>query len=159
LNLRDSIRHNLRGLLDFRGRDPLGAFWPYALTAIALLVAVPMLAIQMFLVPTVMAEPSSSSPTSFLPFYLVWLLLVAASLGAAVTRRLRDANQSPLWGLWPLLAAALNGLFIQLAFTAEDIPNLWFFADFGAILLCFAMLIVLVVKLNRLTSPKAAEPL
>jgi hypothetical protein len=58
LNLTASVRHNLASLLDFRGRDASRLFWPYALTPIAVLVVVPMIALQFVLVPVVMAQPS-----------------------------------------------------------------------------------------------------
>jgi uncharacterized membrane protein YhaH (DUF805 family) len=158
VKLTASVRHNLASLLNFRGRDPSGLFWPYALLAIAVLVIVPMIALQVVLVPVVMAHPSME-PISLLPFYFGWLVLTAVLLGAAVSRRLRDANQSALWGLWPLIVTALNGVFIQLAFTAEDIPNAWFFGVFGANLLTVVLLILLVVKLNDRTAPlQAADP-
>jgi uncharacterized membrane protein YhaH (DUF805 family) len=155
LNLPASVRRNLAGLTDFRGRDSSPVFWPYALTVIAVLVVVPSIAMQVVLVPLVTAQPSLQ-PTSFLPFYFGWLALIAVLLAAAVSRRLRDANQSALWGLWPLILAALNGVFIQQAFTAEDIPNAWFFGTFGANLLTLILLIVLIVKLNGLTAPVSA---
>ena len=158
MNLSASVRHNLARLLEFRGRDPSRLFWPYALTVIAVLVVVPMVALQVVLVPVVMAEPSLE-PTSLLPFYFGWLVLTAVLLGAAVSRRLRDANQSALWGLYPLIVAALNGVFLQLALTAEDIPNAWFFGSFGANLLTLILLIMLIVKLNDRTAPlPAADP-
>jgi uncharacterized membrane protein YhaH (DUF805 family) len=152
-----SVRHNLAHLLDFRGRDSSRVFWPYALMVIAVLVAVPMIAVQGRIAS--FANNASQPAQEISPLILsfaVWLLLAAALLGAAVSRRLRDSNQSPIWGLWPLILAGLNAFFMYQAFTADDIPNAWFLGAFGANLVGLALLVLLIVKLNNDTAPGQA---
>lgn len=131
--------------------DPSRLFWPYALIVAAILILAVMVAAQLFAqstVTTLSAETASLSSvvSAIIAFYLGWLVAAVSLLGAAIARRLRDANRSPVWGILPAIAAVANALFISAAFRNDDIMNPRFFGDFLANLVTAVLLIVLVVN-------------
>jgi uncharacterized membrane protein YhaH (DUF805 family) len=151
LNVLSSVRHNLINLFNFGGRDSPNAFWPYGLIVGVVWLCAPVILAQVLFSSSIsnfnIAVQPGQLVAAIIPWYLGWIVLAAGLLGAAVARRLRDANQSPVWGVWPLLLAALNALFLFEAFSADDIPNAWFLPAMGGNLLLWVLLIVLVVKL------------
>jgi len=131
-----SIRHCLKNLLRFSGRDSRALFWPYAF-AIFCLMSVAGYAWMMFMIQrimqfalahpadtTIMTGPSSVSirftpghpfPVSDFQAIIVGLAIGAAIFvaltAAAVCRRLHDRGRTGLWGLLP-------AAFLTLSFTA-----------------------------------------
>ncbi|MDR2858055.1 MAG: DUF805 domain-containing protein [Novosphingobium sp.] len=123
----EALRHGLRNLLNFQGRDARQAFWYYALlvyaaiVAVTMLFAVPMMvqAVMAAVRETVAAGPSqdpaaaqmqvqaaairsiSGAISSLVAVSTVVNLLMLALLAASFVRRLHDANLSGLWALLP----------------------------------------------------------
>jgi uncharacterized membrane protein YhaH (DUF805 family) len=140
----ESLSFNLRNLTRVSGRTRRSRFWPYAVTVIiasmlvAAAVAVPMLvdAFQKMLAyvvehpeqATVMRTPTSVSvsiknpPLELIPNLRIVLravglaiLAIVVLLGAAISRRLHDADSSILWGIAPLPFIAFSlTMFAQL---------------------------------------------
>jgi uncharacterized membrane protein YhaH (DUF805 family) len=146
----DSLGHNLRRLVDFRGRDTRGQFWPWAaiLYLLSLIAATvvfaPVMAdwmarIQRYIIehpkgPPV-ADPYKTGanifPTEMMPDFsrmyvpmmiikAVWILLMAAS----VTRRLHDRDRSGLWALAYVASAAIAAWFGPTVFASMSSGNL-----------------------------------
>jgi len=135
-----SVRHNLRGLARFSGRDANILFWPWVAVLIAATTLAAAAATLTVLGDTLArmqrfaaAHPDQtevvSTPTSyrltihgnhpelmpaFDPFFHAMAAITAALvllLAASVTRRLHDTGRSGAWGLLPLP-------FLAFAFTA-----------------------------------------
>ena len=152
---RHLVPSQLANLLSFRGQDLSQLFWPYSLLVGAALVVAWIVAAQSIVqgaIASVVLETASPSVVStIVPFYLGWVVAAVALLGAATTRRLRDANKSPAWGILPIVGATANALFITEAFSNDEVMNPLFFGTFGVTLFTAVSLITLVVKLNAPT--------
>lgn len=127
-----SLMHGLRGLTRFKGRDPRGLFWPYALVVIGLAfvalgaVMLPEMYASFDRMAAYVAEhPESGSVTystngasvsveghhpELMPDFRKLIGGMAAVvvglfvlLAAAVTRRLHDVGRAGFWGLPPLI--------------------------------------------------------
>ena len=111
----EAVRHNLRNLLHFAGRERRGTFWRYVLA-----VYVAHMALSMLVVMPVMAGGfGRAGEGSFENMFDKILLFTAISgamfvllLAASAVRRLHDSGRSGLWMLLPLpfLAVGLWGM-------------------------------------------------
>jgi uncharacterized membrane protein YhaH (DUF805 family) len=142
----ESIRHNLRSLLRFSGRDARRRFWPYAGTVFLLswisiwLVMAPRILgtfarIQQFAREhpdqvTTVSGPGSYSVSiegahpELMPDVAGMMYGVTAVsaitvllLAAAVTRRLHDRGRSGAWGLVPAVLLAIGSFGMSRQFT------------------------------------------
>lgn len=127
-----SLLHGLKGLVRFKGRDPRGLFWPYALVVIALAfvalgaVMLPEMNASFERMAKYVAENPESGSVSYstsgaevtveghhpelMPNFRAMfggMLGVAGALfvllAAAVTRRLHDVGRAGFWGFPPLV--------------------------------------------------------
>lgn len=123
MTVRQIIRYNLRGLLNFSGRDPRRVFWVYvgiifSLTMVLFNIATIPIFVRMAAEmkaavtgPTQMANPAE--PISYPGFAFFWVTAVFSTLiivlaAAAVTRRLHDLGRSGKWAFTPALLLLLS---------------------------------------------------
>ncbi len=151
----ESISFNLRNLLNFRGREPRGRFWPYA----GLVIALTVVAGYMVMLPEftaslarmqefALAHPDqatvetsgggySISIRGFHPELMpdigamvpgLGLVAVAAIvlLAASLTRRLHDRGRTGWWGLLPLPFLAAGLLMIARIFELQTFDPVLF---------------------------------
>lgn len=173
-----SVRHNLRGLARFGGRDDRRTFWPYAASIIILLhvalvaVMLPeltasMARMQRFAVEnpelaTVRYGPGSYSISvrghhpELLPdmgrmvsSMALVLAVAAALLAAAIARRLRDAGWWALWGLVPIPFLLFAMIVMPKLFRDPNLEMRLFFAMFLNNTLYMASLVFLVFLLIK----------
>lgn len=126
-----SIRHNLRNLARFSGRDARDTFWPYAVTIVLLAfagtaaamlpaMAEAMVRMQRFAIAHPQQARVSAGPGAYslsiegnhpellpdlaalTPIIAAVLALATVLLAAAVVRRLHDCGRHGYWGLLPL---------------------------------------------------------
>jgi uncharacterized membrane protein YhaH (DUF805 family) len=111
----EAVRHNLRNLPRFSGRERRGSFWRFALAVYLAQMALSML----MTVPLMAGAFSRRGPEAFATMFDTIAILSAVSVGmfvlllaASAVRRLHDSGRSGLWMLLPLpfLATALWGM-------------------------------------------------
>ncbi len=101
----DAVRHCLRNLLRFSGRDRRGTFWRYVLVLYVAHMALSMLVMVPVMISTIGRagrEPPTAMFETFFLFAAISGALFVAMLAAAVVRRLHDTGRSGLWGLMPV---------------------------------------------------------
>lgn len=172
----ESIKHNLRNIGRFSGRDRQGQFWPYAI--IVALAGGAMLALailpEMFRSmrrmrqfaeanpkeATITTGPSGTSIRieghhpdlmpdmgSMMIGMGVVALIMVILMAASVTRRLHDTNRSGLWGLIPLVFL-ISGCFGTAHIFASPEPDMTvFLLLFLNNLVYLASLLLLIVLL------------
>lgn len=167
-----SIGRGFANLLNFRGRDSTGQFWPYALAVIvivsfgaAIAMDAPMRAAMQAMFDYVAVHPDQGSArigtngasvtihgfppelTSLLrPLILSvggMLLATVVLLAAAVIRRLHDANKPVYWGVLPVLFAGV-GLWLFPTFFGPEPPS------GGVFFVLFANNVLYIISLIRL---------
>jgi len=128
MSVREIIRYNLRGLLNFSGRDPRRVFWIYfgsifALTIVLYsLATIPLFIRLIFAAKAAATIPIDTANTPDPIFHfaemLLWVTGAVAALmiflvAAAVTRRLHDIGRAGKWALIPviLLFIGLSGMY------------------------------------------------
>ena len=133
--IRTSVRHNLRGLARFSGRDSQRQFWPWAIivflvsqAAATIIVAIPLgmafsrimqIVVKEAAKPTLDPEASdilaqrivaemTSEMGAVWQFVALVDMVAIALLAAAVVRRLHDRGRTGLWGLLPVPFLAVS---------------------------------------------------
>lgn len=176
------VIRGFRNLTRFSGRDTRGQFWPYAGVVFALAMVVMMASMfwmmndvfadmQAFAAAhpeaaTVYAGPGSYSisveaghPEAPMPDFgrfftgmQIGIFGLVALLGAAVSRRLHDRNQSAFWGLMPvpfLLFASFAFPIVMADFMKTENPDLSLFFMIAAnnllYLVALASLIIMLI--------------
>jgi uncharacterized membrane protein YhaH (DUF805 family) len=101
----DAVRHNLRNLLRFSGRERRGSFWLYVLAlyvaqmALGMLVTIPLMA-------GTFGRPGPGAAANMFGTILLFSAICGAMfvflLAASAVRRLHDSGWSGLWTLLPL---------------------------------------------------------
>lgn len=135
-----AVRHNLAGLLRFSGRESSAVFWPYAIAAFVLSVAIDMAMmmtvianmitrIQHYLIvhPEGLPKPRPGEPPTLPPELMpdmtgLALPMAAVNAGlmlllaAAVVRRLHDRDRTGLWALLPIPFSIIGMINSKAAF-------------------------------------------
>jgi len=111
----EAVRHNLRNLLHFAGRERRGTFWRYVLVLYVAQMALGMLASWAMMAAMFGPARAGAFDTMFdtiLLFSAISAAMFVLMLAAAVVRRLHDSGRSGLWALLPLpfLVAGMWGL-------------------------------------------------
>jgi len=164
----DSVRHGLRNLVEFRGRDNRARFWPFAGVVVGVVLVVGnAVSVVLFVLTAVLVQRTSTdSLDSGEPVFAVavtaFMVVTAAGaaativlLAAAVTRRLHDRDLRGAWALVPvLLLGTAFTFFARLIGTFEEEPDpLLFAAGFINNLVYLASVVALTWQLARAGSP------
>ena len=146
----DAVAHGFRHVLDFRGRDSRGLFWPYAG---AILVSWFVLS-NAILIPVLLIQASvgTGDPREMTGVILgvtaVAALVMLGMLASATTRRLHDRGLRGVWAAIPVgLAATGLAIFATLTSSADEPDLTLFVAGVVNNLLYFATLIALIMQL------------
>lgn len=172
----ESISFNLRNLLNFRGREPRGRFWPYA----GLIIALTVVAAYVVMRPEFTAslarmqefalahpdqatiESSGSSHSisvrgfhpglmpdigAMLPGLGLVAVVAVPLLAASVARRLHDRGRTGWWGLLPLPFLAAGFLMTRSLFTLSAFEPMLFVALLANNLIYLGSGLFLIVQL------------
>lgn len=159
--IRNSITHNLTGLLRFSGTDSRAQFWPYA---IAVFIGIMVVFMSIF-APRILGAvhrflrhgDATFPDVSDLRWWTVALMAIQVLLlAAAVTRRLRDRGKSIVWALLPLVPLAILVPIVGDPLSLAGLPAWAFIATFVLNLGYQASLIYLIVLLAG-AGPQRAE--
>ena len=144
-----SIRHGLRHLLDFRGRDGRALFWPYAGCVLGVWFV---LGNAMFLGVMSWGVAQDLPYTTVVSLFFVVTAAAGALLvvfiAAAVNRRLHDRGMRGTWALVPLVLLISGfSLMSQLPLSASDPEpdltlSLVVFANNAVYLACIVVLVL-----------------
>ena len=161
----NAILDGFRRLADFTGRDKRGQFWPYAI----LIFVLAFIAIGVAMNLAMMGLLTGTADMPNIPLMIGGVggvvLIAAALLSAAVTRRLHDTGRPGYWGLPPivflLIGLALFPMLMNSVLNNPNPPVLLFLGLFLNNMLYIASLIGLIVLLlldgaktaNRYGSP------
>lgn len=160
-----AIRHGLRNLANFRGRDTRSQFWFYMLGLViayqllSVLMVLPIFAMHVASPDPIAPNPAGADAFAGTVRYVMIIALAAPIIvvgltAAAITRRLHDRGLSGGWGTLPLPFLIFGSVSMYRLFSSVGSPNgepdhrlfAMTFANNGIYLLTILVLIVLLVK-------------
>ncbi|WP_428154551.1 DUF805 domain-containing protein [Brevundimonas sp.] len=147
----NSILAGFRRLADFKGRDKRGQFWPYAILIFVLAFIAIGVAMNLAMMGLLMGTADMPNIPLMIGGVGGVVLIAAALLSAAVTRRLHDTGRPGYWGLPPivflLIGLALFPILMNSVLNNPNPPVALFLGLFLNNMLYIASLIGLVVLL------------